>query len=49
METNEMLENIAAILAGITRSRLFWDVQQSVRGERIMPSVPRILSMSLSS
>lgn len=38
METNEMLENIAAILAGITRSRLFWDVQQSVRGERILLS-----------
>ena len=38
METEKMLAALTGIFGGISRSRLFWDMQQSMRGERFLLS-----------
>ena len=38
METNQLLDALSAIFGGISRSRLFWDMQQNMRGERFLLS-----------
>ena len=38
METNQLIDALSAIFGGISRSRLFWDMQQNMRGERFLLS-----------
>ena len=38
MEQEKMLEDVAQIMAGIGKSKMFWEMQQCMRGERILLS-----------